>query len=648
MPTLQQTQLLRSSHVPGENALLSDLFADTQNPLISGPANPGRGVRQITSTRLQTIGGRLRGSGQTSSPSWGATKDVYTRDDGTGFPRQGGLAFCTLMTVEDFNNRFAIGWDTATNTTDPRTVGHGFVNEAGSNAGGSAAIQPGAQVTVGSGIRNTRSMDYLVVVVLYAAGAVVLLSTFGADDTGDGMDGTVPIYAYPNARVLWVEGSDTTSPLYPYISYYDRTTVSYPNGHAIEHARVVNVQSWSAQDSIAAFADRFDRANSTTSIGGTGWTALTGTWGISSNQAYIQSEASPNAVVRQATGPSANGDGLYQFAVVIPASGNGNWLCCVRLQDATHFIYVTNGGNSNTLYLRSNNGGSVATINSTGAGISFANSTTYIISIRVMGATYQVYVNGALKLDWSTDSNAFFTSENRWGMAGVTGYNPNQAKFDYAWCYAHSVALPSEIAAGAVPYVAVPGSTILADTFADTDSTSLASHTPTTGGAWTANSGTWTIQSNRASVSLGGVIGLATQDAGTTDAEATLDIITPATFSTDWHAGIILRFTDTSNYMYVVALRTSLQVGADEVEFHEVIAGVDTVTHKQNLGSKFTTSTTYTLKVQAKGRKVYVFLDGKPRCSLVPSSTYPGTRWGIERSSFDTGCVFDNWVVKAL
>ena len=205
------------------------------------------------------------------------------------------------------------------------------------------------------------------------------------------------------------------------------------------------------------------------------------------------------------------------------------------------------------------------------------------------------------------------------------------------------------------PVIFTAGSTLGSDTFTDTNGTRLQAHTPTAGGAWTEHQGTWTIQSNRATVSAAAGVNQATQDASSANVECSVDVITPATFTTTTlRAGIVVRRTDANNEIHARLFKDATQPGADEIELLEYIAGVGGVVHKVNLGSYFATSTTYALKVQVAADPnggddlLHVWLDGKPRISYKLSATNAGTRHGLHRDSIDDGAVFDNWVCKAV
>jgi hypothetical protein len=606
-----------------------------------------------TESRLSVAGGRLQGDGPHTA-GWNKLKVV-----GPGFSRLAGRSFSVLVTLEDFSNIIAAGWATAGNIADPRTDGYGFCSGDASNANGGlfTAIQPGKQMVIGSNIRNFRSMQYLLTFVQDTNGAAVLLST-PADDTGHGMDGPVPIAGYPNARLLWVWPFGTEATLYPYISAYNEI-VSYPHGHVWEDARVVDVAAWAGGDALAGAIDRFTRANG--SLGGA-WTIRSGTWSILSNRAHILTDAG-NAIATQPHIASSTGNGLYAYRFTIKAGFAPNFYLILRYQDASNFVYLTNAGTVNagsTYALRKVVAGVQSNIATGAVSSNWVDGQTYTVMIAVQDAQYQFWIveNSTNTSGWLTDAGAFLVGQTlSWGIGGNAGYAPNGADFDLAAVYPHSVALPTEIKRGRVPQIWTGGTTLVSDTFTDANSTRLSAHTPTLGGAWTetpsVTGNIWEIQGNKAKNTHDAAHGngMAYQSVGVLDAECQVDISTPATFTTSWLSAIAFRVVNASNYGYVALLRHVSQPGADEVECHEVIAGVDTVVHKPNVGSAWSTSSTYTEKLQVRGDKVQVYVDGKPRATFFLSPSFlavQGTGFGLFSHATDEGLTFDNWTVKAL
>jgi hypothetical protein len=639
-------------------ALMRDLFTDAQATLIDGNAQPGAGARDVTGALLENLSSALRGGSQISSPTWGSSKLVWTAIGGAGFDRTAGRTFCALITLEDFASDMVLGFDTATNITDPRALGHGWVNEGGAFH----VATPGRKILVDGGTRNIRSMQYLVGVTLNTQGAVVWISTFGTDDftaPAAGMSDLYGVPAYPLARILWVEDASTTTPLYPALSFYDSGNGSpaYPNAQCVQDARLVDVATWATDNALASFADRFTRANSATLLGNN-WAVDNGTGGISSNAAYFPVIASGFGRAYQANALPLGGDGMVCCDITVPTTAGTGFGLMLRRQDANNFLRLWTNNTTNAIHLQTwVAGGFGASVASTGAGISWVAGATNRWVVFMKGANYRIFIDGVDPFggSWQNDANSRFITARDCGLYCINATDFATIRWDNFAVFPFAVTLPSEITAGAVPVVYVPGSTLASDTFTDTNGTALASHTPTSGSAWTAHAGTWTIQSNRATCATGASVNQATQDVSSRNVECSVEVITPGAFPTGKiRSGIVVRRVDADNTLVARLYKDPSQVGSDEIELLETIGGVGAVCHKVNLGAYFAISTTYTLKVQIAADPnggddlLQVWLDGKPRVSYKISAANVGTRHGLHFDSVDDGCVFDAWTVKAL
>lgn len=96
-------------------------------------------------------------------------------------------------------------------------------------------------------------------------------------------------------------------------------------------------------------------------------------------------------------------------------------------------------------------------------------------------------------------------------------------------------------------------STLLSDTFTDTNGTLLTAHTMDVGGGWTQDgtaTGAMTIQSNQCFPEATGVQGVVHADAGATDYTATMDLIIASGFTADFQVnqGFVFRYVDADHY----------------------------------------------------------------------------------------------------
>lgn len=622
--------------------LLRDLFSTAQDPLIDGPAVPGAGARDATGTLWKALASRLRGGAQPSSPTWGNSKVVWTVAGGAGFARATGRTLYALIAPEDASDDLAFGWASATNVADPTTDGLAFLNDGGSLA----ATTPGKKVVIDPSGHFVRPIQYLIGVTLNDIGAIMWLSTFSADTGGGGMTDQVGVPQYPSARVIWVDYADTTATLYPLVSALD-SVGSYPNGHAIEDVRMVDVTAWSAADALASFTDRFTRADSNTTPGNN-WVATAGVWGISSNALYNVSGSGFRTVYQPSVG---SGDGIYQWKVTLSGTATDLFRLTMRHSTAGNYITLNSNGSTGALSLQIwVAGGFSSTIANFTLVTTLTANSTHVFTLLASGNKYALYQNGSAcnAGAWSTDAGSTYLGAGGIGV-GVANSNPTVFRFDDVQIWPLTFTIPAQLQTGAVPSIWTAGATLGSDTFTDTNGTNLTAHTPTAGSAWTARIGTWTIQSNRATCSTPtvGANGV-TQAAATSDVEASIDIITPGSFPTNTvRAGIMLRYVDNSNYMYA---RLYKDAGTSEIELTEVIGGSGAIVHKVDIqAAGVVAATTYTLKVQAKGGLVQVFLGGLPRISYYTQAGSPlGTSHGIYREDTDDGCVFDTWSVKAL
>jgi hypothetical protein len=286
-------------------------------------------------------------------------------------------------------------------------------------------------------------------------------------------------------------------------------------------------------------------------------------------------------------------------------------------------------------------------------GMTWVAGNTYDITVGAFGNKYAVWVNSMLKIAWTADTGNHFLTATGVGY-GVRGRNITTGwdviRFDNVATHPHTITIPASLTVGKVPDVLTGGSTLGSDVFTDTNGVRLNAHTAGAGGAWTEHTGTWTVQSNRATVVVATGLNFATQNLGVTNVECSVDLVTPGSFPTDYLiSGIAARYVDDNNYIAIRTVMSPAQVGQDEIELHELIGGAGGVVKKVNLANYYAVGVTYALKVQCKGDLIQVFLDGVPRLSYYTQAGSPlGTRFGLVQHNLDDGVVFDNWTVKAL
>jgi hypothetical protein len=628
---------------------LNDVAAGSLN---GTSATPGHGTRTVTDVEVKIEAARdsLRGLYQPASPVWGESKILSP-----AVTRVIGRTLVGLVTLMDQLAGFAFGWDTALNTGDPRTVGHGWTNIHSNNTyrGILSAIEPGKQVIMQGNVAQIRSSQYLIAIALNDIGAYTLISTFETD-IGDGLalpnGDIIGIPKYPLARVLWSSLTGTTTPLYPYASGYDAPSGGYPPGHIVEDLRVEDVPTWITADFLASFADRCTRANSNTTIG-PGWTNATGkVFGILSNKIYCVSGASWEMAWHNS---GLVGDGIWQWDITFPADWNGSnyyFGAVIRAVDSNNYIRVHNNGGQ-SLYLQVwKNGAFDSTIGGGSGGINWVAGQTYRITVLTLGNRYLWAVNGNfIPTAWdAVDNGNNFLTASGFGPFGMDINGTN-----CRWCNfiatPHTITLPAKLQKGAIPQIWTPGAILASDTFTGTNGTRLNAHTPGVGGAWIEVNGTWTIQSNKATVSGSGAL-IALQDVGVSDYECSVDITNPSPLGSYIFCGIVVRYSNENNYVYVREADDVVgQPNDHEIEMRKYVAGAETLDSKTTMLVAFPAGGTRTLSIRVKGVLMEVFLDGKPRgCRILPEALGTGTKVGLYRDSTDGGAIFDNWVVKAI
>lgn len=619
---------------------LTDYAAGTMD---GSPSEPIVGIRHVVDAenKIFTLADRLRGGGQ-DTPVWGQSKLAWGNAQNLGFARVTGRTLVGLLLPEDtiVSADIAFGWASAVNIGDPRTDGLGFLTEDG---GEMDIIVPGTKIKLrGDNQRNMRAMQYLVVITLNDAGAVWMLSTFGTVSSAVGNYTAQTVPQYPQAAIIWVDNMDVTATLFPYIQYYGAIVApGYPNGNSLEDVRVLDVSAWSTPDVLAAFADRFTRADSNMAVGN-GWVAdPTGTWGISNNQAYYVARISgnPHFVIHD-TG-LANGNGYYLWDWTCPTVGTPYFYLYFRYQDTNNYYKIHNFA-GNSIYITRVIGGVSTDMYSNP--LVWVPGQTYKIKLVSNGTYMALFVDNVIKYNVSTANNNLLPATTKFGFG--EDFTPKTGeRWDNIAAYPLQTTLPAIFDAGKIPDILTGGTIIAQDSFTGINGTNLQVHTPEIGPAWISDNTAWTIQGNQADPTLPATgYTQCVQDLGVTDCECQVDIYI-VNGTGNFHYGIAGRYVDDTHW---VGPRIAfIDAISQEVEF--LAPGMD---HKINVGAYYLTGSTHTLKVQYKGDLVQVFLDGEPVISYyTPAGSPMGTKFGLHTDSqirTVDGGTFNNWIVRAL
>ena len=170
--------------------------------------------------------------------------------------------------------------------------------------------------------------------------------------------------------------------------------------------------------------------------------------------------------------------------------------------------------------------------------------------------------------------------------------------------------------------------TLLKDNFTDTNGVNLTAHTMDVGPGWTVDTGTWTIQTNRAQMPAS-TISYATSDSKQSDVTVT-SIVNIATGTANGKiVGIVARFTAASDYW-----RITITLGSGTTfKISEITTGV--TTDRAGSALTFSAATEYTLKAIFEKDNVKATVDGANPIEYSPAtSNITATKCGM-RNSFD-------------
>lgn len=155
--------------------------------------------------------------------------------------------------------------------------------------------------------------------------------------------------------------------------------------------------------------DTFTRADSALSLGnaetGQAWTAVSGTWGVSSGQLYCPSDTSSHLVT---VNPGADaGNAIAEITVsgtiAVPGTDARYFALAFRVTDASNLlrVYLLAG----SISLQKIVAGSGTVLASVAA--STTDGTQNQIRVRYVARTIQVFLNGALMIVYQLDETEF-------------------------------------------------------------------------------------------------------------------------------------------------------------------------------------------------------------------------------------------------
>jgi hypothetical protein len=240
-------------------------------------------------------------------------------------------------------------------------------------------------------------------------------------------------------------------------------------------------------------------------------------------------------------------------------------------------------------------------VDQTGA-ITFTEDVAYKVRIVDWADYLEVHVDGTRYLQITDSTGSGNTRVGAGSDAGGT------VRVDDLSAWPATVVLNSDFG----PYTTVPegqGAALTSDAFAAANGTALTTYDA----GWTAHTGTWEINSNRARMTAAGVNGIATRSTGAAGvnhevkADITLPSTTPA-YPIDWFAAVFARYTDGDQFLMA---RFLYQDTSNEVELWQFVANVGTLIGYTNLGvGVLAPSSTHNLALAVYGAEAAAYMDG--------------------------------------
>ena len=534
-----------------------------------------------TESKDSIVAGRLYVDSGKASPAW--LDPGLRRTSTLTRSTLGGFAAVLRMTNLGGDGP-GLGLQPVTNPANPSSNGSGLVFDypdlvVFKDAATPARVNP-------NGLR-LRAIDYVFTVLARATSGYLVAVSVPVGSAGG------PYPNFPQARLLWVEDSGSDANLYAHLA-------NHSGRYHVDRAAILDSAelpaALSTRYGAALGADDFTAANGTTlsgrttSSGSKTW-ALTGTATVQSNQAQMSTGAvalfDAGAVPRSIQAFATRNTSSSSRAVLC-FRGNGTYAGSWKFKGEFDRVSLHNTG---------------GLVDQTGA-ISLTQDVEYHLRVVDSGTRIECFVNGVRYIDVSSTAQNTNTGV---GIASDTG--SAQVTFNDFAAYPQNITLPTTFG----PVAAVPvatGSVLQTYPFTAGNGTSL----PSYNAAWTIRAGTWSIQSNRATVPAGGVVSIATVATGAAgvnhqiSADITMPSTTPA-YPIDWFPGLFARYTDANNFVYA---RFLYQDTSNEVELWERVAGTGNLIGYINLGtSQLAPSSTHNLALAVNGAEASAWWNGE-------------------------------------
>lgn len=583
-----------------------------------------------TESKLDQSLGYLRIKGGKASAAY-ADPAIYSTQT---FARVAGRAFINVIRSSVSASEGPVMHFSASSfPASPTQTGYGtMLDQTGGDAPYSRfnAVVPGARVnykyTPSSGYDTStaKSVDYVTTTVLRDTGSFHFVS--------GGTLGT-----YPTATLIWANSSGTDDTLYAGIS--NKSASAW-----ISQSRMVDLGGdFTSQYGIATTADGFTRSgtlngSSVDLKGSFIWTNITGSF--ATDGSIVSSSTSARSVIS-----SVGSEGIIETDMTSPGAGSFQGGLIFRYSDSNNFwIFM---GQDDRWQIGYYSGGVYNLVSQTGAS-NFGNGNTKRMRVVFHGNNICPWANESLVL-----ADCFENSFNN-SATGVGIINNSSATVSFDNFVSWPKTVDLSVSDFDKPTLPASGSTTLvSDSFTDTNGVNLTAHTMTSGSGWTTPSGTWNIVSNKTGPSSNNAI--AVTEVGQTNMAVSADVTLPqaGVGTSEWFSGVILRYVDGNNY---TRARFLWQSGSPEIEIWDLVNGSASANiftppgfmNATNITSLLSQGNTKTLKFVVVGNQVAAYMDGTLIVQGTTSRT-TGTKAGlfIDNDSVSTPySTFDNFLVQ--
>ncbi len=325
--------------------------------------NPSKWTITDTESKLRVLGSRLVCVGGKGTPAWNDPR----LSSAVAVAAAAGLTleWELTRTGSGSGGGMQAGFDGSNPITQSLSAGWAL-----SSSGVLQAFPSDAQQR--SFITLTQGVSYRFRIVLKNGGALWYYSTNGG----------------VTWNLAWEEASGNTGPLY--YGYLE---------HSIPFTSDC-IRIFQSSVKAAVVTDTFTRADNALTLGsaesGQAWTAVAGTWGISSNKAYCVGDMDTETAVLE----SGIADGIVDCTVSgTLASGTDFRIphVLVRYLDANNFLRVFYGAGN--VKLQKSDGGVTSDLAVTA--LAALDGTDYAIRIAMVGNSVKVYVDGTERISYT-------------------------------------------------------------------------------------------------------------------------------------------------------------------------------------------------------------------------------------------------------